>query len=1569
METGKAEGAPESAETKGGGKLRARRPLDQGARWARFGGSLLLLIVVGFGSYFFVYVGGRSERIDQYNLRLLSTAAENVRDVLLGREENALSAVKPVDGEGLEAEDPVSAETLAHRLTLIPHFKRSTDRKEIKRVPGEVDGQESESGQTGISVVPFLADWPADAELRFVFDDPDYEPSPSEADAKVPKWPQVWGAKLRDLVEPTLPTEMFDVVALARGDRTVLLQQGRSKLHLSHIPSAASKTVATATETNTQGDDTSIREIEFGGQKYRMYVRPFRVPISLRVPGPGGDAEGSSSGTAWFPVEDEWLLVGLVPNSTVRREAMLIAPTIVIPVVGFLMLGVLILPYLKVRLIGPREALRAADVLSLGVSIVLMGSLVTTGLLYVHVRGQLSGEQEARLRSLSQAVKDRIRAELDALETQLAELSRKHRSELAAAGADGKVGSKNKLLVDETVAPLSYPFFQIAFWVDGKGNQSTKWTVKSSTTATLNVAERPYFKRALGFELWPSAAERGGADHQKQAADFVPGRFVESVRSRNTGESLAMLSLRFRDPALGSEEAERDSAQREVVAVIVARLLSLIGPTLPPDHGFAVLGQDGTVLFHSDEERNLHENFLEEVEPRAALEAAMFGGQERSFEVEYRTKALLVNVSPVMDTPWTLAVFVDQDVVRTRRLEILTLAVVLFVALLAVLLLVALWLHVTSSTPPAKGAVRLAWFWPWPDRRFEYWVITLTMFFTIVSWTLAVLVGETLDARFPAFQAVLALAMVWLVLQRTSGEFPQPRNPYALDRTAGFVGLVAGVLLALAQGDELRRNIWIAFIAIGVFVFLSRRPSLLVGYLIAMGVFVAGLGTWSVLKIPSVGASFLYACVLWVHWGKTKPRLEALMDRLRAKMRSRRWRRLLRRIGVPGLYPSPDAAYLACAASVLVVISVLPSITFFRAVYDEVGIIFSMREQLEFANELSERPGRVLRLYDDTVTRTVVDGKARELEGSTSVQTLLPSEPPPTDDSCPACWNVARAFDVYARIDGVPSTPDNDLWLSAVEIRDGGRGAAVSPCAACMDTSSEEVGGATGSEPPTDAGVPPDPLHLLEPFRVALPSYSTLARSVRELADLLPSGEPNGPGSSAGATAWPTWKLEGDGRLVLWVDGYRRPIQVGLIQTGEVGEDGKRPTRARGLSESDDRIDLRVASTSTEFSFGHTGWWILVGIVALGVLCFLLQSIAERAFLVRLRLPRILSLPSRPTKLGRRELWLRPDEAVLERLLGERKSLTLDSARLRDEEVLVLVSEAKAFRGSRVVVQAFEVGLREPPVAKRKLELLEELLDLHEKDIAVCSEMEPLYFFTALDVESQVIGTTAELNRWAAALVQFEKSRGDARDLHAVERRAELFNAIQLSTGGAPAAEYLVDECWPDPFLRHLAGKLALSGACRDLTREEVVDVVLDHSEAYYRTVFGTCSREERVLLYRLAQDGFVNWHVTETLRRLIRRGLVQHAAGFPLMNESFRRFVLIVESPADVREWEMEGSAGVWSRMRTPVTMALGVLVVFLYFTQRQSFDETIGLVAALATGWPAAVNLLARLSQKRQT
>ncbi len=171
------------------------------------------------------------------------------------------------------------------------------------------------------------------------------------------------------------------------------------------------------------------------------------------------------------------------------------------------------------------------------------------------------------------------------------------------------------------------------------------------------------------------------------------------------------------------------------MAAIETEFQFLKAEAIPDDTGFAVIEDEGgKVLFHSDDNRSLWENFFEETDDNAQLKAHVFSRTAGKAEGNYWGKGHSFYSVPLPAVPWSLVVFRNKELFRTTNFEALLLASVFFLLYTAIPIMVsgAIWLFNKAR----RRKMFLSWFWPDPDRYDCYSIyIGLNFFFFLAGIT------------------------------------------------------------------------------------------------------------------------------------------------------------------------------------------------------------------------------------------------------------------------------------------------------------------------------------------------------------------------------------------------------------------------------------------------------------------------------------------------------------------------------------------------------------------------------------------------------------------------------------------------------------------------------------------------------------------------------------------------------------------------------------------------------------------------------------------------------------------
>jgi hypothetical protein len=234
---------------------------------------------------------------------------------------------------------------------------------------------------------------------------------------------------------------------------------------------------------------------------------------------------------------------------------------------------------------------------------------------------------------------------------------------------------------------------------------------------------------------------------------------------------------------------------------------------------------------------------------------------------------------------------------------------------------------------------------------------------------------------------------------------------------------------------------------------------------------------------------------------------------------------------------------------------------------------------------------------------------------------------------------------------------------------------------------------------------------------------------------------------------------------------------------------------------------------------------------------------------------------------------------------------------------------------SIIAIENFEHGIGVGETDRKKLRILERLHTLKStKRVVIVTMIDPVYFFGA--------GSSLSANESA----------------------------------DPPDSEQDRPRWW-----RILRGfkRLRLAGASRCTDIEQG------------RLVWSTCSVAERVALYQLAHDGWVNPRNRAALEQLQLRGLIKEIP-FQFEDDGLRRFVSEGVSVHDRKAWEKSDSASIWDGIRMMfIVICIGLLAALLFFNQQSTLGYIltgVGVLTPLSKLISEALNFGSLLGVKRE-
>ncbi|WP_137403765.1 PDC sensor domain-containing protein [Echinicola rosea] len=141
---------------------------------------------------------------------------------------------------------------------------------------------------------------------------------------------------------------------------------------------------------------------------------------------------------------------------------------------------------------------------------------------------------------------------------------------------------------------------------------------------------------------------------------------------------------------------------------------------------------------------------------------------------------------------------------------------------------------------------------------------------------------------------------------------------------------------------------------------------------------------------------------------------------------------------------------------------------------------------------------------------------------------------------------------------------------------------------------------------------------------------------------------------------------------------------------------------------------------------------------------------------------------------------------------------------------------------------------------------------------------------------------------------------------------------------------------------------------------EDVILHVQETSYTYYYSIWNNLSKEERYIVYDIARDKFVNTNNVDGIIDLLHKGILVFDHSLRLMNESFGNFVLSKVSSDEALARELESKQkGTWNITFAVLILVVIGLLVFISFGRIHVLSEINTIIASAG----AAMTLLVRL------
>jgi hypothetical protein len=737
--------------------------------------------IAALAFYDLIWIPAQQRYFNERNLRLLRTLSAQIKAKVDNFDQSIDHAMESEKVADLAHAKPVEyrkfqeyVKTFAPDLEVLDKGDHSAGADLVRRLPGD----------------PPRVTIQRDEGTNYLYLGYKHSLSPSKSVVVVAR------SNIEEVVSALLSVgSEFDALLLTERTGRVIVGQSPSGLELARVDSLAETARSrqstakedAASDFEALSASSTIVDVRLGDEAYKLYVQPIqlslnRLPVPPARPAATGKEDKASEDT---PQPEVWALCGLVRADHLRGASSAIPYTYLLWFSAALASLIIAIPLVKLHVLNPRERLRGVDGVWVATTTFLATALLTWAVVDVHYFGSVFRRvTDDELRGVAEQLSLNLSSEMEQIWLQLEGLPSLF-PDLGYPAAGGNAGDRPfngtplppngaplsrvgeareagtidfsddqgtctpswacrdgilTHLSPRTIAGMSYPFFNLATWEDLDGWQRVKWTTSPVVTPFINLEDT---KSARYHDV--KAAWRLGAGGLASGPGGVVASGIEVARSPNTGEILTVFWRGLEAPggrdARTPRRPDADSESHQTVLISqslsVTAPLAISRPVLPPNVQFAVLDDDGLVVFHVEPTRSLKENFFEECEGNSALRAAVKGRLTRAIDAYYLGRRHRLYVMPLdkgrwsRGRPWSLVVFQDTLVPETVNLETLTLAVAMFAIYAAAV--AALWglAYLFWAGYPAK------WFWPDQSRSGAYravWSINALLAVVYVAW-------------------------------------------------------------------------------------------------------------------------------------------------------------------------------------------------------------------------------------------------------------------------------------------------------------------------------------------------------------------------------------------------------------------------------------------------------------------------------------------------------------------------------------------------------------------------------------------------------------------------------------------------------------------------------------------------------------------------------------------------------------------------------------------------------------------------------------------------------------------
>jgi len=363
-------------------------------------------------------------------------------------------------------------------------------------------------------------------------------------------------------------------------------------------------------------------------------------------------------------------LAGLYDNEKFSEEKKSVNSETIAWICLVLIFLLIMLPFIKLQILGKRERLGYEDLLGVSFSGIAFFSIVIIGFLAIY--SQIKFNQRDRLGELQNSIYLSVINEMKTESEFLEELINK-KNELKEAKFQNIIiiksgetkNSSGTILFDSLGSNIYSTNYkaELIFNVNGDGSVESTWEkVKDSSywkpgkVITSNLRDRNYFK-VLSKRFQNN--ENKWAYEDFQSHDKINNFIVEPLISRSSGKlSLSMVGI------------IPDSVRLSLLGVLFSPS-AFNNPVLPNGYMAAIIDKKGKVVYHSNNKKNFNEDLKSEFSNYERLNKAI-GKDFDEFNTQYYGDVVRCKVKPLLNTGFYILVMEKQEVMNSSMVKTLS---------------------------------------------------------------------------------------------------------------------------------------------------------------------------------------------------------------------------------------------------------------------------------------------------------------------------------------------------------------------------------------------------------------------------------------------------------------------------------------------------------------------------------------------------------------------------------------------------------------------------------------------------------------------------------------------------------------------------------------------------------------------------------------------------------------------------------------------------------------------------------------------------------------------------------